>query len=301
LQEGNWEVTLKSLAFLLAALLISGCVDKDTSGIMDCPSMLRVAAKARRAGNIEAAVSLYQKAVSRNSVDPRGYLGLAECYIDKNVLDAASEYVKKAEKLNCSPKSVAYLRGKIFLLAGDQAAAEREFIKYETPDSLNALGAIYDAREEHAKAQNLYRRVIAMSPDYIDAYNNMGLSLMLCKRYETAIFYLKSACSLPETDVTYRSNLALAYGLSGDVQKAKEVYAQDFEGQELESRVAYIEDLLTTGPSASFEESGWTRLLDSKTTPKYAEPTTITAAKRRKTPRKTLKNNRPLSKPSSFR
>jgi Flp pilus assembly protein TadD len=272
---------MKSLVFSLAVLLMSGCADEGTRGIIDAPSMLRVASKARRAGNIEAAASLYQKAVNKNRHDPRGYLGLAECYIDKNVLDAALEYIKKAEKLNCNPKSAAYLRGKIFLLAGDQTAAEREFLKYETSDSLNALGAIYDSREEHAKAQNLYRRVIAISPDYIDAYNNIGLSLMLCKRYEMAIFYLKSACALPEADVTYRSNLALAYGLSGDIQKAKEVYAQDFEGQELESRVSYIEDLLTTRPLSSSEGGSWERILDS-TTPKHhaALDTTTTATKK---------------------
>ncbi|MDR2267971.1 MAG: tetratricopeptide repeat protein [Holosporaceae bacterium] len=279
---------MKSLIFPLVILLISGCADEDIRGVVDGPSLLRVASKARKAGNVEAAVSLYQKAINKNRGDSRGYIGLAECYIDKNVLDAALEYVKKAEKLNCSPKSAAYLRGKIFLLVGDQAAAEKEFLKYETPDSLNALGAIYDSREEHTKAQNLYRRVIAMSPDYIDAYNNMGLSLMLCKRYETAIFYLKGACALPEADVTYRSNLALAYGLSGDIQKAKEVYAQDFEGQELESRVAYIEDLLTTKSSPSYKENSWDQLLNSKTS-KHIATTTAQSTKRHKNSRKATK------------
>ncbi|MDR1362339.1 MAG: tetratricopeptide repeat protein [Holosporaceae bacterium] len=239
-----------SLIPLLVVLLISGCAEKsgsDRSGrVINSSSLMRVASKARRTGNTEAAISLYTKAIEKDRSDPGGYLGLAECYVDKNVLDAASEYVIKAEKANCSPQAASYIRGKIFLLGGDSSAAEKEFLKHETPDSLNALGAICDSREEHAKAQSLYRRVIAMSPDYIDAYNNMGISMMLCKHYEKAIFYLKSACALPEADVTYRSNLALAYGLSGEVAKAKEIYAQDFEGQELESRVAYIEDLLTT-------------------------------------------------------
>jgi Flp pilus assembly protein TadD len=43
----------------------------------------------------------------------------------------------------------------------------------------------------------------------------------------------------------YRTNLALAYGLYGDVQKAKDVYAQDFEGKELEKKIAYLEDIIS--------------------------------------------------------
>ena len=113
-------------------------------------------------------------------------------------------------------------------------------------DALNALGAIYDEREEHQKAQAMYKKVISMDPNYIDAYNNMGLSLLLSERYRDAIFYLENACSLPEANVTYRSNLALAYGLSGNISKARAVYAQDFEGDDLEEKVAYVEDLLAS-------------------------------------------------------
>jgi Flp pilus assembly protein TadD len=57
---------------------------------------------------------------------------------------------------------------------------------------------------------------------------------------------LENACSLPEANVTYRSNLALAYGLSGNIAKARAVYAQDFEGDDLEEKVAYVEDLLAS-------------------------------------------------------
>jgi Flp pilus assembly protein TadD len=43
----------------------------------------------------------------------------------------------------------------------------------------------------------------------------------------------------------YRSNLALAYGLYGDIGKAKMIYAQDFEGKELEKKVSYLEDIIS--------------------------------------------------------
>jgi Flp pilus assembly protein TadD len=68
---------------------------------------------------------------------------------------------------------------------------------------------------------------------------------MLVNKYKDAVFYLENACSLPEASVTHRSNLAIAYGLSGDLAKAKEIYAHDFEGDELEEKLAYLEDVIT--------------------------------------------------------
>ncbi|GHU16158.1 hypothetical protein FACS189472_00600 [Alphaproteobacteria bacterium] len=242
---------MKNLAHVIAfAVLMSGCADTTRDEIADSEkgssAMVRIAYKARKAGNIEAAINLYNKAIETNPDDPEGYLGLAMSYIDKNLLDAASEYVKKAQKVGGDPKKIAYIKGKIFIASGNDVEAEKEFLKYETADSMNALGTIYDLREKHSKAQALYKRVIAISPDYIDAYYNMGVSLMLCKRYKEAIFYLENACSFPDANVNNRSNLALAYGLSGDILKAREIYAQDFDGKELEERVAYLEDLVVS-------------------------------------------------------
>lgn len=224
-----------------------GCSGPNGNTGMNSPaSMIRVAKKARQTGNSEAAINFYNKALQLDSSSAEAYVGLAEVYIDKNLLDAALEYVGKAEERGCDVRKSNYLRAKIFLLRGDVKSAEELFLKSGNIDSLNALGAIYDEREEHQKAQAMYRRVIAQDPNYIDAYNNMGLSLLLCERYTDAIFYLENACSLPEASATYRSNLALAYGLSGNISKARAVYAQDFEGDELKEKVAYVEDMLAS-------------------------------------------------------
>lgn len=208
--------------------------------------MIRIAQKARNAGNSEAATNFYNRAIKINPNSWKAYLGLAEVYIDSNLIDGALEYLNKAEKLGAPCSRSYYLRGKIALLGGDPATAERLFLKSGSIDSLNGLGAIYDDREEHQKAQSYYKKVISKNPNYIDAYNNMGLSLLLSGKYLEAVFYLENACSLPDADVTYRSNLALAYGLSGNIEKARAIYAQDFEGDELEEKVAYVEDLLTS-------------------------------------------------------
>lgn len=233
-------------------MFISGCSRNENAKDGDSSStssMTRIACKARKTGNPEAAISFYNKALEMDPNNADACLGLAESYIDTNLLDAALEYIRKAEKNGCNKDRSSYLRGKVFLLSGDAKGAEKQFLSSKSVDSMNALGAIYDESGDHKKAQSMYKQVIAINPTYIDAYNNIGLSLLLCERYKEAIFYLENACSLQDANVTYRSNLALAYGLSGNISKAKAIYAQDFEDEELNEKVSYLEDLLSSRQS----------------------------------------------------
>ncbi len=232
---------MKKVFYIALLAALSGCAGNDTS----VDSMIRIAQKARSSGNTEAAVNFYNKALSMEENNTYAYLGLAEVYIDMNLLDAAEGYIKKAETNGAPIEKTAYLKGKIFLLRGNDTAAEKEFLKCASSvDALNALGAIYDGRGEHAKARDLYKQVISRSPNYIDAYNNMGLSFMIEEDYKNAIFYLENACALPDANAAYRSNLALAYGLSGQMNKAKTIYQQDYDGKNLEDKIAYLQELI---------------------------------------------------------
>ncbi len=210
----------------------------------DSVHLIRVAQKARNSSNPEAALNFYKRAKELDPDNGQIYLGISEAYTDMKLLDAATEYLKMAENYGASEDKICYLRGKIYLLSGRLDLAEKEFSKFETADSLNAMGAIYDNKRQHEKAQKFYKQVIAKEPSYIDAYNNLGLSLLLQNKFKEAIFYLENACSFPDANRNYRSNLALAYGLSGNMRKAREVYAKDYEDEGLEERMANLEDIL---------------------------------------------------------
>lgn len=255
---------LVGILSLTSFVLLIACSSHSKTDTEQAASMVRIAQKARNAGNSEAAFNFYKRALKIDENSWKAYMGLAEVHIDTNLLDGAYGYIQKAESLGAPKSQTRYLRGKIALLQGDSKSAEQLFLKSGTIDSLNGLGTIYDEREDHLRAQSLYKQVITKDPNYIDAYNNMGLSLLLCGKYQEAIFYLENACSLPEANATYRSNLALAYGLSGNIDKARAVYAQDFEGDELEEKIAYIEDLL-----ASKQEAAKSLLGISKEKPKF--------------------------------
>lgn len=233
----------KNVAVLVGfVFLLFGCAgpNQDSESV----HLIRVAQKARNSSNPEAALNFYKRAKELDPENGQIYLGMSETYTDMKLLDAATEYLKKAEAHGASESKISYLRGKIHLLSGRIDLAEKEFLKFENADSLNALGAIYDNKNQHEKAQKFYKRVIAKEPSYIDAYNNLGLSLLLQNKFKDAIFYLENACSFPDANINYRSNLALAYGLSGNMKKAREIYAKDYEDETLEERMANLEDIL---------------------------------------------------------
>ena len=229
-------------AFVSLGFLLFGCAGpvKDEEAV----HLIRVAQKARDSSNPEAALNFYKKAKELDPENGQIYLGIGQVYVDMKLLDAATEYLKSAEVHGADPSKVSYLRGKVHLLSGRIDLAEKEFAKFESEDSLNALGAIYDNKGNHEKAQEFYKKVIVKDPNYIDAYNNLGFSLFLEKKYKDAIFYLESACAFPGANVNYRSNLALAYGMSGDMKKAREIYSKDFEGEALEERMTNLEDII---------------------------------------------------------
>ncbi|MBE6447078.1 MAG: tetratricopeptide repeat protein [Alphaproteobacteria bacterium] len=224
--------------------LLVGCATDTYRSNNNVAKLIRLAQKARETGNPEASINFYDQAKKIDGKNAKIYLGLSEVYIDIKLLDAATEYLKKAEEYNANKDQLNYLRGKIYLLTNEIDKAEAEFKKSTSVDCLNALGAVYDSRQNHEAAQRLYKMAIAKDPKYIDAYNNLGLSLLLSDKYKDAVFYLEGACALPGANATYRANLALAYGLMGNISKARQIYAQDFEGEELNEKVAYIEDVV---------------------------------------------------------
>ncbi|MBQ3565243.1 MAG: tetratricopeptide repeat protein [Alphaproteobacteria bacterium] len=247
---------LKKFSSVVASGIVLSLLVSCAGRISDpqAEKLIRVARDARNSGNLEAAVNFYKKAKEIDERDYQIYLGLSDIYIQMKLLDAAEEYLKLAEKYEAPADKVGYLRGKIYLLSNKEKLAKKEFLKYRSVDCLNALGTIYDQAGDHEKAQKIYKEVIVKDPNYIEAYNNLGLSLLQTQKYKEAVFYLEGACALPNADVNHRSNLAMAYGLCGNVEQAKRIYSQDFEGKDLVARVAYIEDMLANMDRSNSDE-----------------------------------------------
>jgi cell division septation protein DedD len=92
----------------------------------------------------------------------------------------------------------------------------------------------------HDLAVAAYQKGLAVSPGSVALRNNLGLSLALRGRYAEALARLRPLGEGPEASRRTRQNLALVYGLQGDLSAAHRIGRIDLSEDELRDNLAYI-------------------------------------------------------------
>ncbi len=102
----------------------------------------------------------------------------------------------------------------------------------------NGLGVAYDMQDAHPHAQAMYRAGLALKPGDLALENNLGLSLAASGDYRDAIAVLAKAAAAPGAGPRERNNLALAYGLSGDMANAARIARRDMDAAAVQKNLA---------------------------------------------------------------
>ncbi len=94
----------------------------------------------------------------------------------------------------------------------------------EEPKIWNALGVTYMEVEEFGKAEEAFKRVLKLDPDYSEAKMNLGILYFRMKDYRKAISYLKDAVADEMFDKKHIAlyHLAKVYKEIGDVESYME-------------------------------------------------------------------------------
>jgi arylsulfatase A-like enzyme/Flp pilus assembly protein TadD len=111
------------------------------------------------------------------------------------------------------------------LRLNDHAAAERELdvVLREDPNDVRAihnLAAVAYSRGDLARAETLERRAVALDASYVAAWNTLGAIHIVRREAGPALDALKRATTLDPTNGQAFANLAMAYKLAGDEQRA---------------------------------------------------------------------------------
>jgi Flp pilus assembly protein TadD/cell division septation protein DedD len=86
------------------------------------------------------------------------------------------------------------------------------------PDSHYLLACHYQVRGRHKEAVEEFKKVLLIDPNYIRAYNGMGVSYDLLGEFTAAIEYYNEALKLdPNLDYVY-NNLGYSYLLKGNLE-----------------------------------------------------------------------------------
>jgi Flp pilus assembly protein TadD len=208
-------------------------------------TLLRLAGSTRAAGDPAAAVNVYQQAIALEQARPEAYLLLGDTLIELDAFDEAAktfQVVLKRDSGNIAAHR-GYARVLLALNRPDTAILHyRSALAADVNDiqSYNGLGVAYDLNGQHEAAQAAYRDGLRIAPDSMLLRNNYGLSLALAGKHDQALEVLSAVVDEPGATARNRQNLALAYGLAGNLVAAERISRLDLDEQAVDNNLAYF-------------------------------------------------------------
>ena len=248
--------------FFICALLLSqtGCTHTDSQkGPESTESLLKIADRMRLEGNEKTAHSFYAQVLEKDPKNKRTHIALGQMLRKNKEYDQALKQFQIA--LLHHPES-QQARGEIVktyitLNQGEMAALEaRSLIKnnQKNPAFHNLLGVALDLQEKHLEAQDAYGRSLELQPDQLRVQSNLGLSLAFSGQYSDAISLLERVVRSGSALAKDRHNLAVAYGLSGDLEKAEAIFRVDLGEDVAQKNTQYLAALKTIKAKSKKQE-----------------------------------------------
>lgn len=244
-------------------------------------TLLSSAKQAEEKREYQRAVQFYQQLMDKDKDSEVYILGLADNLRRLGQYNEAS--ARYSALIVKNPDNLDALEGKglCLLNKGDFDDASDLFKEILAKDnnrwrSLNAAGILFALKEMPKEALSYYDQALKVKPDEPAVLNNVGLTMAMMKNYPHAIDALtRAGRKLLDTDPQKKRadlNLALVYGLSGNMEKAEQVarrhlkesalnnnlgfYAYLADNQELAK--AYLNNALSGSPV--FYEKAWKNL-----------------------------------------
>ena len=252
-------------AGLIAAFAIAGCTPKGPpQPVTDEQSAqaqseraseyMRLGDELVRTGDLESAAEMYRRAGRADSKSPLPAAALGDTLRRLQRYGEAEQAYREALERN--PYSGKSLQGYAILMI-EQGQAEAAIaalgvaIDEEAADHrvYNVLGIAYDTLGDHGQAQAHYLAGLAQAPQNRSLRNNMALSLALQERYEDAIIQVEQL-TLAENqgDEPFVHNLALIYGLSGQIEEAAKLLRQVLPEADVANNLAFYQTLRSMQP-----------------------------------------------------
>ena len=209
----------------------------------------KMAVEATSNGDYKRAGQFYTQLVDSKKGSPddqfRYKVGLAESARRIGQNAAALDMYEQLYKEKPTDVSVMEGRGLTLMAAGRTADAGRQLAEVIEKDpkrwrSLNALGILFVTKNMIPEAMAYYTEALKQSPDNPAILNNVGLSQAVDKNYSRAFEAFEQGVRVSKTDAQRKQislNMAMVYGISGDLETAKEIASKFLEGPALDNNL----------------------------------------------------------------
>jgi len=197
-------------------------------------TLSQAALTAESEGKHSEAANHYQNLLTRKPKDRNILIATARNlrYIGEAKL-ALEILQSKAKEFGRHPTFLIEL-GKVQLALNDAQGAidtMKEALKTggDNWEAYTAMGIGYDLLESHGEAWAAYLKAMKISANNPAILNNMAISAALNGNLKLAISTLENAPSSARRSQQIRQNLALFYGLKGDLKKAEMLAKMDLD------------------------------------------------------------------------
>jgi tetratricopeptide (TPR) repeat protein len=192
----------------------------------------------RSAKSLDAAETLFRRALTEQPGFARAQAGLCETYVERFALErvpalvaTAEEACGRAQALDRTAPEVHEAVGRLRLATGDAAEAEAAYrealaLVPQSPDALIGLAHALAAGGKTKEAEETYQRAIASQPSYVSAHSAFGGFLFGQGRFREAVTSYERTTVLTPDNPDAFNNLGTAYILAGDLELASRALAR---------------------------------------------------------------------------
>lgn len=264
----SWKraVVLGCLAFLGGCTPDLKSPDLISPPYEDHPN-IKTAEMVRLRGDLPQAIHDFRNIIKECPLCDKAYIGLGLALADANSVVEAKHTFEKAITLFPQSSGVFSGMGNVYLLIDQPENAINSFERSLKLDprnarALNGYGIALDMMGDHQGAQVNYRAAMELDSANLSYEGNLALSMALSGHETEAIHILERLSHSPQVTPRIRQNLALAYGLAGDMKMAKKVGRLDLTDSMVLNNINYIEAVRQTKEFAGLIPKNHTTPLD---------------------------------------
>jgi len=207
---------------------------------------------AEEAGDYPRAAQAYAQLVDQDGKNTRYLLAFAENSRKSGHNDVALASYEIVLKLDAGNIDALEGKGLALMDAGEEEKAADALAQVVRKDpkrwrTLNGLAILFVIKERYDDAMAYFVEALEQSPNNVSVLNNVGLTMAIENKLEDAVEALKKAGRLAADDERLRKkidlNLAMVYGVKGDLDKARKVASRHLSGAALNNNMGFYAHL----------------------------------------------------------
>jgi len=174
--------------------------------------------------NVSSANDLFKKAIGFAKKDPAIHTAVAEAYIDVKQYDKAEEVLDKARSIKKNFSGIYIAEGDMLMSqrkTGDACARYENAILFDANDKVAylKLARVYKAINPDLALENL-TRLLAIDPEYIPAYAELGDTYYKKNNYKKALEAYNKFIAIPGISIQQQVNYAFLLYYTKDYAKS---------------------------------------------------------------------------------